>query len=304
MKILIGYDGSSGSNDALESLTTAGLPARAEVVVVTVAEIWLPSPPSHGLVSLREAEGKKAESVLAVAARACESLARQFPEWKAKAEAYAGSPALALLKKADEWRPDLIVVGSHSHLAARRVLLGSVAQKIVTEARCTVRVGRARTAEHTRREIQLVLGIDGSSGSSAATEWIGARSWPTGSALKLVTTTGPFTAIPPASDWMLPMLQLITPEEREDAFAEARRWHERARETLRPTRLAVSSVIKEGDPKYVLVSEAAAGNADSIVVGCAGLSRFERLVLGSVSSAVVAHAPCSVDVVRVASNER
>jgi nucleotide-binding universal stress UspA family protein len=298
MKILVGYDGSSGSDAALAALTTAGLPAQAEVVVVTVAEIWLPSPPSYGLVSLREAEGKKAEGVLAVAARACESLVRQFPGWKPKPEAYAGSPALALLKKADEWRPDLIVVGSHSHSPVRRVLLGSVAQKIVAEARCTVRVGRASAAKHTRKEIQLVLGIDGSSGASAATEWIAARSWPRGSALKLVTATGPFTIIPPASEWIFQTLQAITPKEREDALAETRRWHEGAEETLRPTGLAVSSVIKEGDPKHVLVREAEAGNADSIVVGSTGLSRFERIVLGSVSAAVVARAPCSVDVVR------
>jgi nucleotide-binding universal stress UspA family protein len=52
------------------------------------------------------------------------------------------------------------------------------------------------------------------------------------------------------------------------------------------------------------VSEAAASNADSVVVGFTGLSRFERLVLGSVSAAVVARAPCSVDVVHGSSNER
>src|SRR5690606_28707591 len=57
-------------------------------------------------------------------------------------------------------------------------------------------------------------------------------------------------------------------------------------------------VLREGEPRQVLLDEAANWPADSIFVGAKGLSRIERVLLGSVSSAVAARAACSVEVVR------
>jgi hypothetical protein len=42
MKILIGYDGSTTADAALDDLKSAGLPDRAEAIVISVAEVWLP----------------------------------------------------------------------------------------------------------------------------------------------------------------------------------------------------------------------------------------------------------------------
>ena len=44
MKILIAYDGSNCADAALEDLRRAGLPPEAEVVVLSVADVWLPPP--------------------------------------------------------------------------------------------------------------------------------------------------------------------------------------------------------------------------------------------------------------------
>jgi nucleotide-binding universal stress UspA family protein len=53
-----------------------------------------------------------------------------------------------------------------------------------------------------------------------------------------------------------------------------------------------------GHPADVLVQEAEESGADLIVVGTRGLNAAKRLVLGSVSTTVVHHAPCDVLVVR------
>jgi nucleotide-binding universal stress UspA family protein len=53
-----------------------------------------------------------------------------------------------------------------------------------------------------------------------------------------------------------------------------------------------------GNPADVLVEEAEESGADLIVVGTRGLNAARRLVLGSVSTNVVQHAPCDVLVVR------
>lgn len=47
-----------------------------------------------------------------------------------------------------------------------------------------------------------------------------------------------------------------------------------------------------------LVEEAETWNADCVFVGAKGTRGIERLLLGSVSSAVAARAHCSVEVVR------
>ena len=54
----------------------------------------------------------------------------------------------------------------------------------------------------------------------------------------------------------------------------------------------VSSVVES------IVDYAEEWKVDMIVVGTRGLTGFKKLLLGSVSTALVSHAPCSVLVVR------
>ena len=53
-----------------------------------------------------------------------------------------------------------------------------------------------------------------------------------------------------------------------------------------------------GSPDSRIVETAEEIAADLVVVGSHGYSRWERLLLGSVSDSVVHHSPCSVLVVR------
>jgi hypothetical protein len=48
MKILIAYDGSDGADSAIDDLKRAGLPRRAEAVVLTIVEELIPMPGSIG----------------------------------------------------------------------------------------------------------------------------------------------------------------------------------------------------------------------------------------------------------------
>jgi nucleotide-binding universal stress UspA family protein len=62
--------------------------------------------------------------------------------------------------------------------------------------------------------------------------------------------------------------------------------------------LIVTTKIVEGIPADMIVQEASDWDADLIVLGSHGYGRVRRMVLGSVAGAVVAKAPCSVQVVR------
>jgi hypothetical protein len=45
-----------------------------------------------------------------------------------------------ILAAADEWRPDVIVIGSHSRTGVDRLFLGSVAEHVMRSADCPVEV--------------------------------------------------------------------------------------------------------------------------------------------------------------------
>lgn len=57
--------------------------------------------------------------------------------------------------------------------------------------------------------------------------------------------------------------------------------------------------VEWADPKSKIIDEAAEWGADLIVLGSHGRSGVSRFLMGSVSEAVVRHAPCSVEVVRI-----
>jgi len=312
MKILIGYDGSDCAEAALDDLQRAGLPPVAEALVISVTEIWLPPPPPSSYEILEQAravhvpadithvyaKGSSAiQEAQSLAERAAARLRANFPGWEITAEASVGSPTRELVRKADEWKPDLIVVGSHGRSAVERLLLGSVSQGVLTYASCSVRVARGRV-EEPDTPVRIVVGVDGSPASEAAVREVASRLWPLKSEVRVIAVNDPLTPtligqlIPPVAN---------TIEESNQADREAlKKVLAKSAELLRPSELRVSTEIREGNPKRALAEAAEGWGADCVFVGSVGFSnRFERFVLGSVSAAVAARAHCSVEVVRL-----
>lgn len=287
-KILIGYDGSACAAAAIEDLRQAGLPDTGEAVVLSVLEDWLPPPSALELV-----EGVSQSAEMRALARQAATRARMLlPNWTVEAEVGFGSPASAILERADDWKPDLILVGSHGRTAAGRFFFGSVAQKLVHDARCSVRVARG-LPEKTTGRLRLLVGVDGSKDSQAAVEAVIARFWPSGTEARIVNAC-----------WTVPLASSAY------EFAQVAEWIavenariqklvDAAAAQLRQAGLTTSVVVNEQGPKALLLEEAEQWDADCIFVGARGTGRLERLLIGSVSSAVAARAHCSVEVVRV-----
>ncbi len=315
MKILIGYDGSECAEAALDDLKRAGLPAKGEACILSIAEVWLPPPPPSSYEIVEQAREVKvpadlkrvyakdcaaAREALSSAGRARERVKTSFPEWDVFADSACGSPAWELVFKADQWKPDLIVVGSHGRTALGRFVLGSVSQRVLTEARCSVRIARGRV-EEPDSPVRIIVGIDGSPGSEAAVLAVAARSWPPNSEVKLIIVDDPLVPTI-VGDIIPPLAETI-----EESNAEARAWAEKmlvqSAAILSGGEIKVTTEIKQGDPKKELPQAGEEWGADCIFVGSAGFSnRFERFVLGSVSAAVAARAHCSVEVVRKRAN--
>lgn len=59
--------------------------------------------------------------------------------------------------------------------------------------------------------------------------------------------------------------------------------------------------IKEGSARKEIINVAVTWNADKIILGAHGIDVCPRNILGSVSTYVAAHAPCSVEILRTKS---
>jgi nucleotide-binding universal stress UspA family protein len=311
MKILIGYDGSECADAALDDLAQAGLGETGEVHILSVAEVWLPLPPpssyeiiedartAHSPAELQRDFAKHCaatKEALALAERARDRVQTGFPNWKFTADSACGSPAWELVAKADEWKPDLIVVGSHGRTALGRFVLGSVSQRVLTEALCSVRIARGRVDEPDS-PVRIIVGTDGSPASEEALRAVATRKWPAQSEVKIIAVDDP--SAPEFLGKIIPPLAEIIEEDRREERAWLQKISRRSFEILRAAGVKVSYALREGDPKRELPKAAEEWGADCIFVGSAGFSnRFERFVLGSVSAAVAARAHCSVEVVR------
>jgi nucleotide-binding universal stress UspA family protein len=285
-KILIAYDGSSCSDAAITDLEVAGLPMAVDAVIVTVADIILPPPddelPADDVPAVRIPEverhaKERAEKAIneaqAFADQGAKRVKAYFHGWNVRTEVRGDSPAWAILEMADRDKSDLIVVGSHGHsLVGGRLILGSVSQRVLYDARCSVRVARC-WEEKRKGPVRIVVGFNGSQDSEVAVEAVASREWPDGSEARLITVH-----------------PLLSSEARDVAA-----------ENLRKVGLTTSEISKDGDPAHVLMREAEEWDADSIFVGTRDVHGFQHLLHGSVSSAVAAQARCCVEVSRAMS---
>jgi nucleotide-binding universal stress UspA family protein len=305
MKILIAYDSSPCADAALHDLRRAGLPPKGEAVILTVADVWMPppAPPHHNPLGAKVVrnmalarETARAQAVQAIedartlAQRAKTQVQSYFPDWRVEVEAVADSPAWGIIKKADEWKPDLIVVGSHGHSAVSRFFLGSVSQKVLTTAGRSVRIARESSALPDA-PVRLLLGVDGSAEANVMVHTVSERVWRPGS-VALVVAVVDLPLLGGALAWEA--------DEDLDARQRIQRMVETSAAQLRATGLTVTTTVKEGDPKRVLIDEASTWGAGCIFLGARGLRRVERFFLGSVSTAVATRAQCSVEIIQQA----
>ena len=147
--------------------------------------------------------------------------------------------------------------------------------------------------------MKILLAIDGSPCSERAVEEVARRPWPADSQVRVVSVVEP--PMPLVSEPYMGAVGYFEEAERlkrEQAVEVLERAAVKLRGADGSTGLQVSTEVLTGSPKRVIVEEAEAWGADLIVVGSHGYKSWERMLLGSVSQAVAAHAECSVEIVR------
>lgn len=144
--------------------------------------------------------------------------------------------------------------------------------------------------------MKILLAIDDSKYSDAATAALLQTARPQETEVRVIHVVEPPTPPLGAQDWgQIPIYVEIVKEE----HARAKDIVARTTETLRAAGFKASFAVGDGSPKGVILQEAADWHADLIVVGSHGRRGLDKFLLGSVSEAVAGHARCSVLIVRL-----
>lgn len=306
-KLLVGYDGSGCAHGTLSELRSSGLPMKAQVVIISVCEIWLPPiNPSPNLPMEREMaeyfqkHGEQVERNLAetntIACDAREELLRYFPDWSIEVEVVSGSPARQILSRAEGFLPHIIVIGERGLSSDSETGLGSTALTVLSEAKCGVRIARLKHQELNPRS-RIIVAFDGSPGSMAAIKVVASRSWRTKPEIRLVIITDPFTLLKPGRAFdPIPGMCEGTMEGEENWV---RMLAVKAVQLLLDSGLSAAVHSYSGNPRMVLPREAKTWNADAVFVGAiSGTSLPKMYSLGCNALAIANRAGCSVEVVR------
>ncbi len=201
-----------------------------------------------------------------------------------------------ILAQIDVLGADLLVIGSHGRSGFERLLLGSVAEKLLRKAPCPVMVVPAHdaTPPDEVRFRRIVCPVDFSDSSLAALEY----------ALSLVEESDGWLSlihaleIPPELHAMPTRDGIDVPRVRAAAEADARTRLRGLIPAAVREYCTVETRVLDGKAHRQILATAAERHADLIVMGVSGHGAVDRWVFGSNTSSVIRGATCPVLTVR------
>ncbi|MFN8184515.1 MAG: universal stress protein [Candidatus Nanopelagicales bacterium] len=283
--VIVGYDGSEGSTQALRWAAQAAKDRGRTLEVLTT---WTMPAADLGIGAPASLQEELVEEMRGEAQTTNDQGVQIAADMGVNAvgEIVVGRTAAALVKRSEG--AELAVVGSHGSGGLTGFLLGSVSRQVATHAHCPTVVVRPLAEDADG----IVVGVDGSPHSLKALAWAFEQASFSQKSLHVLHSW----EIPPT--WSMVEVPSYEPEVliRDYGNAELRDTSEAMsgfREKYPDVK--VRQEVVKGSPVKSLVK--ASQGAALLVVGSRGLGGFRGLLLGSVSHAVVHKAACSVAVV-------
>lgn len=294
MKVLLAVDGSDASMSAVAA--TAALPTSpdSEIRVVSVVPMtFAPEGSPWPNVIRIDPPNDRLRIFDDVACRLLDIADRlRIGDRTVHIEVLDGRPATEIVRDAERWGADLIVVGARGLSTARRLLIGSVSSEVVDHAPCPVLVARGERIE------RVLWAADHAPEAEHTADFIRESGLFDDAEIRVLSVAEPGTA------WwagMSPVDGATSMEVYADAAALAERQAKAAAEAAAdrlPGRRVSTVYGHPGDIPYAILQEAEAFRADVVILGARRLSAVHRWLIGSVSRSVLHHAPMSVLIVR------
>ncbi|HEY9714776.1 MAG TPA: universal stress protein [Chroococcales cyanobacterium] len=146
--------------------------------------------------------------------------------------------------------------------------------------------------------MNILLALDGSPYSRAALESVLTRPWPAGSQFKAITVVEPFH--PEYAGWQTNYVPLAVEAQKDQMDTARKLVHDCTQELA--DKFGHENVIGEVIEGYIkdrILDAAKNWPADLIICGSHGRRGFTKFLLGSVSEAIAAHAPCSIEIIKI-----
>ncbi|MBX7431839.1 universal stress protein [Mycobacterium sp. Y57] len=274
--IVVAVDGSSPADDALTwAVREAALRATpltlVHVVPPPMVLSWPGTPATPGFTDWQREEGEK---LLKGAIETAEKLATDLPGTVSiTSEMFFGGIISTLMEMSED--ADLLVVGCRGVGAMSRAVLGSVSSAMVHHARCPVAVIHDDTPLDGLADAPVVVGVDGSPASEAATAIAFDEASRRGVVLVSVHAWSDTAAIEyPGITYET--MQGLGEEVLGERLAG---WSERYPD------VEVRRVVACDRPAHQILEEAE--KAQLVVVGSHGRGGFTGMLLGSVSTKVI-----------------
>jgi nucleotide-binding universal stress UspA family protein len=270
--IIVGYDGRGTSDDALVLGVRLAQLAGARLILANAC--------GGGSDAQEPAEGMLRRGLKLV------------PYGIAAAtRAVADGPAARVLEAlAEREHADLIVVGSSEGGAVSRVLIGSVGERLLRGAPCAVAVAPRGLRRRDPRSVnQVGVCWDGSAEAQEALHLAIELAREAGADLRLYSAINPLVVA-------FPMGPVACSLDDESIRAGVER---ELREVCRrvPDGLLVTGEVLDGEPARMIARQAERDDLDLLVLGSRSRGPVCRVLLGSVSDALMRMAPCSVVIV-------
>jgi nucleotide-binding universal stress UspA family protein len=296
-KLLVATDFSEESDAAVRQALRVSRRTGAELVLVHVSELPLPDP-SHVLCPELAALEKAAEVHLADVRRRLDDVLEHTKGQGPKVSKVftEGYPDDRIVDVARELRADLVVVGTHGRTGVRRLVLGSVAERVVRLAQTNVMVARREAAPTPTDGFRHVL---------VPTDF----SDPADGALALAVSLAAPDGLVEIFHALFSPFLVGYPDYFGGSSVDIERWRVAARGDAEGrmqrliARLGRSGVrltgqVVEGGATPEIQRRLESDRYDLVVMGTHGRRGLRRGLLGSVAAATVRHAPCSVITVR------
>jgi nucleotide-binding universal stress UspA family protein len=137
--------------------------------------------------------------------------------------------------------------------------------------------------------MRLLLAIDDSKFSEAATQAVIAQYPPQGTEVKILNVV----------DLSIPIPTSYADAFRQESLKHGQELVQRAERLLSKAGYKTHTAVEEGDPKSKIIDQAMQWKAELIVMGSHGRKGVDRFLMGSVAEAVSRHASCSVEIIRI-----
>ena len=206
-----------------------------------------------------------------------------------------GMPVPTILDVAEREESDLICIGTHGREGFERLVLGSVAEKVLRKALCPVltvsEAGKEEAIEPALFET-IVCAVDFATLSLRAVEFALSLAKEAGGKLILMNVLEWFSEEP---GWEA---KFSVEEYREQMEAKVlERLNELVPEGFREV-CEVETVVRSGKPYREILELATERDADVIIMGVRGRNPLDRMLFGSTTEHVVRHATCPVLTIR------